>query len=100
MLKYNVFTYGVTATGEKGYELSNEFKDWILKCGKKAESIKFRGRETEFYISTLMTFNDKISLKLASQMANVVGGRYIEAKKKSKTTLQTSCKKGENHTHE
>lgn len=85
---YNIFTYGVTATGEKGHELSNEFKEWILKCIKKAESIKFKGRQVEFFISTLMTFNDKISLELASQMANVVGGRYIEAEK-LRNTLQT-----------
>lgn len=82
---YNVFTDAVTATGEKGSELSNEFKEWIMKCSDKAESIKFKGRMLEFYISTLMTFNDKISLELASQMANVVGGRYIEAEKLRKT---------------
>ena len=78
---YNIFTDAITRTGEKGSELSNEFKEWIMKCSDKAESIKFKGRQVEFFISTLMTFNDKISLELASQMANVVGGRYDEANK-------------------
>jgi len=80
MRDYNVFTYGITATGEKGYDYSHEFREWLLKCSKKAESIKFKGTQVEFYISSLMTWNN-ISLELAQEMANVIGGRNIEAEK-------------------
>ena len=81
MIDYKILTYGIALKGEKGYEISDQFREWMLKCGRKAKSIGFKGTQLEFYISTLMTFNDKISLPLASQMANVIGGRNREAQK-------------------
>ena len=78
MIKYNVFTYGITKTGQKGYEYSNEFRKYFLKT---IDTVKVMGsvcNEKELYISTLMTFNN-ISFELASEMSNVIGGRNISA---------------------
>lgn len=74
MMKYNVFTYGITKTGEKGYEYSKEFRAWLLKCIDKAKSINYNEGEREFLISTLMTFTN-IPLKLADDMSCVIRGR-------------------------
>lgn len=81
MIRYNVFTYGITKTGEKGYEYSNEFREYFLKCISKAKSINFKGSEKELFISTLMTFNEKISLELGEQMAIVIAGKNSVAEK-------------------
>ena len=82
MIECNVFQYAIALKGEKGYEYSDEFRKYFLKTIEIAKATKLKVTQMELFTSTIMTFNEKIPFKLAKQMAYVIGGRNIEAKKK------------------